>query len=131
MGGFKVQGKELDAARALLDDAKALAAAGCFAVVLEGIPTELARLVTERIDIPTIGIGAGVACDGQVLVWHDVVGFGGGEYAVAPKFVRRYADLRAVAVEAISAFAADVRRHDFPSDQESYHLRAEVADALL
>lgn len=131
MGGFKVQGKELDAARGLLDDAKALAAAGCFAVVLEGIPTELARLVTERIDIPTIGIGAGVACDGQVLVWHDVVGFGGGEYAVAPKFVRRYADLRAVAVEAISAFAADVRRHDFPSDQESYHLRAEVADALL
>lgn len=131
MGGFKVQGKELDAARALLDDAKALSAAGCFAVVLEGIPTELARLVTERIDIPTIGIGAGSACDGQVLVWHDVVGFGGGEYAVAPKFVRRYADLRGVAVEAISAFAADVRRRDFPSDQESYHLRAEVADALL
>jgi 3-methyl-2-oxobutanoate hydroxymethyltransferase len=131
MGGFKVQGKELDAARALLDDAKALSAAGCFALVLEGIPTELARLVTERIDIPTIGIGAGSACDGQVLVWHDVVGFGGGEYAVAPKFVRRYADLRGVAVEAISAFAADVRRRDFPSDQESYHLRAEVADALL
>jgi 3-methyl-2-oxobutanoate hydroxymethyltransferase len=131
MGGFKVQGKGLDAARRVVDDAKALDAAGCFAVVLEGIPTEVARLVTEHIDIPTIGIGAGPACDGQVLVWHDVLGFGGGEYAVAPKFVRRYADLRTAAIDGIAAYAADVRGHLFPSDAESYHLPAEVAEALL
>ena len=131
MGGFKVQGKGLDAARAVIDDAKALAAAGCFAVVLEGIPTEVARRVTDHIDVPTIGIGAGAGCDGQVLVWHDVLGLGGGDYAVAPKFVRRYADLRSAAVEGLRAYAADVREGRFPSDAESYHLRPEVAEALL
>lgn len=131
MGGFKVQGKGLDAARQVIDDAKALDAAGCFALVLEGIPTEVARLATENIGIPTIGIGAGASCDGQVLVWHDVLGFGGGDYAVAPKFVRRYADLRTAAVEGIAAYAADVRSRTFPSDAESYHLRADVAEAML
>ncbi len=131
MGGFKVQGKGLDAARQVIDDAKALDAAGCFAVVLEGIPTEVARLVTDNIEIPTIGIGAGPSCDGQVLVWHDVLGFGGGDYAVAPKFVRRYADLRSAAIEGIAAYAADVRSRAFPSDSESYHLRPDVAEALL
>lgn len=131
MGGFKVQGKGLDAARQVIDDAKALDAAGCFALVLEGIPTEVARLATENIGIPTIGIGAGASCDGQVLVWHDLLGFGGGDYAVAPKFVRRYADLRTAAVEGIAAYAADVRSRTFPSDAESYHLRADVAEAML
>ncbi|MCU4187121.1 3-methyl-2-oxobutanoate hydroxymethyltransferase [Acidiferrimicrobium sp. IK] len=131
MGGFKVQGKGVEAARQVIDDAKSLAAAGCFSLVLEGIPTEVARLVTGAVDVPTIGIGAGPACDGQVLVWHDVLGFGGGEYAVAPKFVRRYADLRAAAIEGLASYAADVRSRAFPSDSESYHLRADVAEALI
>ena len=130
MGGFKVQGKGLEAARALLDDAKAVAAAGVFALVLEGLPTEVARMVTEAVEVPTIGIGAGPHCDGQVLVWHDVLGFGGGDYAVAPKFVRRYADLRSSAVAGLAAYAADVRSRAFPADAESYHLPAGVADLL-
>jgi 3-methyl-2-oxobutanoate hydroxymethyltransferase len=125
MGGFKVQGKGHEAARAVLDDAKAVAAAGCFAVVLEGLPLEVARAVTDSIDVPTIGIGAGQHCDGQVLVWHDVVGFGTAGYA-SPKFVRRYADVRSEALAGISAFAADVRGRSFPSDAESYHLPAGV-----
>ncbi len=131
MGGFKVQGKGLDAARSVIDDAKALDAAGCFSIVLEGIPTEVARLVTETVGVPTIGIGAGSSCDGQVLVWHDILGFGGGEYAVGPKFVRRYADLRGAAIEGIAAYAADVRSRAFPAETESYHLRADVAEALF
>ena len=131
MGGFKVQGKGVETARAVLDDAKAVVAAGVFALVLEGLPTEVARIVTESVDVPTIGIGAGPGCDGQVLVWHDVLGFGGGgDYAVAPKFVRRYADLRSAAVAGLTGFAADVRSGAFPSDAESYHLPAGVADLL-
>jgi 3-methyl-2-oxobutanoate hydroxymethyltransferase len=127
MGGFKVQGREHDAALALRDDAKALAAAGCFAVVLEGVPDEVARLVTDGLEVPTIGIGAGRDTDGQVLVYHDVLGI---EDRMAPKFVRRYADLGAAAVEGLTAFADDVRARRFPSDAESYHLSAEVADSL-
>ena len=127
MGGFKVQGREHDAALALRDDAKALAAAGCFAVVLEGVPDEVARLVTDGLDVPTIGIGAGRDTDGQVLVYHDVLGI---EDRMAPKFVRRYADLGGAAVEGLQAFADDVRARRFPSDAESYHLSAEVAESL-
>jgi 3-methyl-2-oxobutanoate hydroxymethyltransferase len=127
MGGFRVQGKEHGAAMALAAEAKALAAAGCFAIVLEGVPTEVARLVTDVIDVPTIGIGAGPHTDGQVLVLHDVLGI---EDRILPKFVRRYADLRGVGVEALEAFAADVRSGAFPSDAESYHLAADVADTL-
>ncbi|HET9690665.1 MAG TPA: 3-methyl-2-oxobutanoate hydroxymethyltransferase [Acidimicrobiales bacterium] len=130
MGGFKVQGKGVEAARTVLDDAKAVVAAGVFALVLEGLPTEVARLVTDAVDVPTIGIGAGPGCDGQVLVWHDVLGFGGGDYAVAPRFVRRYADLRAAAVAGLAAYAADVRSGAFPADAESYHLPPGVADLL-
>jgi 3-methyl-2-oxobutanoate hydroxymethyltransferase len=130
MGGFKVQGKGVEEARTILDDAKAVTAAGCFAVVLEGLPLEVARAVTNSVEVPTIGIGAGPDCDGQVLVWHDVVGFGGGEYAVSPKFVRRYADVRSEALTGLSAFAADVRGRRFPSDAESYHLPPGVADLL-
>ncbi|MEZ5203058.1 MAG: 3-methyl-2-oxobutanoate hydroxymethyltransferase [Acidimicrobiales bacterium] len=106
MGGFKVQGKETDAAMQLVSDAKALAHAGCFAIVLEGVPTEVAALVTAAVDVPIIGIGAGPDVDGQVLVYHDVLGI---EDRIAPKFVRRYADLRAASVDAIAAYAADVR----------------------
>ena len=127
MGGFKVQGRQHDAALALRDDAKALAAAGCFAIVLEGVPDEVARLVTDGLDVPTIGIGAGRDTDGQVLVYHDVLGI---EDRMAPKFVRRYADLGDAAVEGLQAFADDVRARQFPNDAESYHLSADVAESL-
>jgi 3-methyl-2-oxobutanoate hydroxymethyltransferase len=127
MGGFKVQGRHHDAAFALIDEAKALAGAGCFALVLEGVPDEVARLVTEAVDVPTIGIGAGPHCDGQVLVYHDVLGI---EDRMRPKFVRRYADVGAVTVEALRAYAADVRSGAFPADGESYHLAPEVAESL-
>jgi 3-methyl-2-oxobutanoate hydroxymethyltransferase len=127
MGGFKVQGREHEAALAMVDDAKALAAAGCFAIVLEGIPTEVAALVTSAIDVPTIGIGAGPDCDGQVLVYHDVLGI---EDRIHPKFVRRYADLKSASVEALEHFVADVRSGDFPGPDESYHLPADQAESL-
>ena len=127
MGGFKVQGRQHAAAFALVDDAKALASAGCFALVLEGVPDEVARLVTDAIDIPTIGIGAGRHCDGQVLVYHDVLGI---EDRMRPKFVRRYADVGGATIEALRAYAADVRSGRFPADDESYHLSSEVAESL-
>jgi len=127
MGGFKVQGRQHDAALALVDDAKALAAAGCFSLVLEGVPDEVAKLVTDAVDVPTVGIGAGPHCDGQVLVYHDLLGL---EDRVRPKFVRRYAELGADSVEALKAYADDVRSGRFPADDESYHLSAEVADTL-
>jgi len=127
LGGFKVQGRQHDAALALRDDAKALAAAGCFAIVLEGVPDQVARLVTDAVDVPTVGIGAGRDCDGQVLVYHDLLGI---EDRMAPKFVRRYGDLGTAAVEALAAFADDVRSRRFPDDSETYHLSAEVAESL-
>lgn len=127
MGGFKVQGKQSSAALALLHDAKALQAAGCFAIVLEGVPDEVARMITNALDVPTIGIGAGPHCDGQVLVFHDVLGI---EDRITPKFVRRYAALKTDAVAAVEAFADDVRSGAFPSDDESYHLAADEAEAL-
>jgi len=127
MGGFKVQGRDSQAALQLVADAKALQHAGCFAIVLEGVPDQVARLVTDAVDVPTIGIGAGVHCDGQVLVFHDVLGI---EDRVAPKFVRRYASLKETAVEAMSSFAADVRSGAFPGAEESYHLSADQAEAL-
>lgn len=127
MGGFKVQAKDSQAALELVADAKALQHAGCFAIVLEGVPDQVARMVTDAIDVPTIGIGAGLHCDGQVLVFHDVLGI---EDRVAPKFVRRYASLKQTAVEAMSEFAADVRSGAFPGEAESYHLSADQAEAL-
>jgi 3-methyl-2-oxobutanoate hydroxymethyltransferase len=127
MGGFKVQGKEADAAQALADDAQALADAGCFALVLEGVPDTVARMVTEAVSIPTIGIGAGPWCDGQVLVFHDLLGI---EDRMAPKFVRRYASLKSDAVAAVAHYADDVRAGRFPSDGESYHLSEETARVL-
>jgi 3-methyl-2-oxobutanoate hydroxymethyltransferase len=127
MGGYRVQGKAVDAAEALVDEARALADAGCFSIVLEGVPDQVARLVTDAVPVPTIGIGAGPFCDGQVLVFHDLLGI---EDRITPKFVRRYASLKADAVEAMARFADDVRRRRFPSDDESYHLNEEVAEAL-
>ncbi len=127
LGGFKVQGKGLEAARAIVDDAIALADAGCFAIVLECVPDAVARLVTDTIAVPTIGIGAGRHCDGQVLVYHDLLGF---EDRMAPKFVRRYADLKCDATNAITRFVTDVRDGRFPSSDETYHAADDVAEAL-
>lgn len=117
MGGYKVQGRETADADRLVSEARALAGAGVFSLVLEGIPAPLAARVTESIDIPTIGIGAGGACDGQVLVIHDLTGMLPGD---VPKFVRRYASLYDVQVEAIRRWAQDVRSGAFPSDGETY-----------
>jgi 3-methyl-2-oxobutanoate hydroxymethyltransferase len=127
MGGYRVQGQQVEAAEGLVDDAVALADAGCFAIVLECVPREVAAAVTRSVPVPTIGIGAGPDCDGQVLVIHDLLGL---EDRIAPKFVRRYAALKADAVAAVAAFGADVRSGRFPSDEESYHLSAGDAAAL-
>ncbi len=119
MGGFKVQARKAEAAAALVDDALALVDAGVFAVVIEGVPAEVAAQVTEAVPVPTIGIGAGPHCDGQVLVLHDLLGLDGGD---APRFVRRYASLADEAMRAVAAFAADVRAGAFPDESETYHL---------
>ncbi|MEY2477208.1 MAG: 3-methyl-2-oxobutanoate hydroxymethyltransferase [Actinomycetota bacterium] len=126
-GGYRVQGKDADTAHALVDDAVALAEAGCFAIVLEAVPDTVARMVTEAVPVPTIGIGAGRWCDGQVLVFHDLLGI---EDRVLPKFVRRYGSLKADAVAAMSSYADDVRTRRFPSDAETYHLPDQVAAVL-
>lgn len=118
MGGYRVQAKDEQAATVLLADARALERAGCFAVVLEGVPDVVGAAVTAELDIPTIGIGAGPHCDGQVLVFHDLVGFRQGTPA---KFVRQYADVHRVAVDAVAAWAADVRAGTFPAEAETYH----------
>ena len=127
MGGFKVQGRQAEAALELIEDAKALQHAGCFSIVLEGIPVKVAEAITDAIDVPTIGIGAGPHCDGQVLVFHDVLGI---EDRFVPKFVRRYADLKTATIDALSAYAADVRSGAFPGSEESYHLSDEQAEAF-
>jgi 3-methyl-2-oxobutanoate hydroxymethyltransferase len=118
MGGYRVQGRDRAGAKVLVEDAIALTDAGCFAIVLEGIPEDLAREITEAVPVPTIGIGAGDVCDGQVLVFHDIVGLGG---ARLPRFARRYADLEGLAVHAVAQWAADVRERRFPSASETYH----------
>ena len=125
MGGYRVQGKTMDAAADLLADAEALEEAGAFALVLEGIPRELAAIITRRLRIPTIGIGAGPDCDGQVLVFHDLVGL---SYQQPAKFVRRYLDLRETVHEAITQFREDVMEGRYPNDQESYHWTAAVRE---
>jgi 3-methyl-2-oxobutanoate hydroxymethyltransferase len=127
MGGFRVQARELDAARELVEDARALVDAGVFAIVLEGIPDVVAERITAEVPLPTIGIGAGRACDGQVLVFHDLLGF---EERLRPKFVRRYATMGQDGTAAIRRYASDVRRGDFPADAETYHASEEVARAL-
>ena len=128
MGGFKVQGKMVDAAREMIDDAKALSDVGCFSIVLEGVPDVLGEIITKEVDAPTIGIGAGSGTDGQVLVFHDVLGLGSGNY---PKFVRSYASLADKAVEALKSFKSDVETGSFPGEDESYHIADDVASELL
>jgi 3-methyl-2-oxobutanoate hydroxymethyltransferase len=128
MGGYRVQGKQAQAAYEMISDAHALADAGVFAIVLEGVPDTVAEIVTKEIPVPTIGIGAGPLCDGQVLVFHDVTGLGSGKYL--PKFVRQYANLADDAVVAIEAFFNDVESGAFPSDAETYHMPAESEEIL-
>ncbi len=127
MGGFKVQGKQAEQARKLVQAAKSLEHAGCYAIVLEGVPVRVAEMVTESISVPTIGIGAGMYTDGQVLVYHDLLGI---EDRFVPKFVRRYADIKGASVNAVKAYADDVRSGAFPSHEEAYHMADEQADEL-
>jgi 3-methyl-2-oxobutanoate hydroxymethyltransferase len=118
LGGYRVQGKEAKQREAIFQDAIAVEQAGAFAVVLEAIPADLAREITARISIPTIGIGAGLNCDGQVLVMHDMLGLFD---MYTPKFVKRYADLKGVAAAAVQDFVSDVKQGKFPDDKHSFH----------
>ncbi|MDP3426758.1 MAG: 3-methyl-2-oxobutanoate hydroxymethyltransferase [Humidesulfovibrio sp.] len=122
LGGFKAQGKTARAAKKLVADAHALAEAGCFALVLEAVPAEVAARITREIDIPTIGIGAGPDCDGQVLVFHDIVGLCPG---LRPSFVKQYADLWTPAREALSAYCAEVRGGRFPAEAQTRRMAAD------
>jgi 3-methyl-2-oxobutanoate hydroxymethyltransferase len=122
LGGFKAQGRTAGQARRLYEDALALQAAGCFAVVLEAVPAAVAARITEALSVPTIGIGAGAACDGQVLVYHDLLGLYEGR---APRFVKRYADLADEIRGALAAYAADVREGRFPEEQHTYSIPEE------
>ena len=116
MGGYKVQGKTPEEAKRIMEDAKAVERAGAFSIILEGIPSDLAKDVTEELKVPTIGCGAGVHCDGQVLVTHDLLGF----YDFVPRFVKRYANLRKIILEASIKYKAEVEEGIFPTDQYSY-----------
>ncbi len=127
LGGFKTQAKSARAARRLIDDAVALEGAGAFSIVLESIPAPVAAIVTERLAIPTIGIGAGPDCDGQVLVLHDVLGLFGD---FRPKFAKRYADIGTQVVEALSAFDTEVRTGAFPDAEHSFTMKESELDAL-
>ena len=126
-GGYRVQGKSSEAALGLVADAKALAHAGCFAIVLEGMPAAVGQMITDAVDVPTIGIGAGGHCDGQVLVFHDVLGL---ETRMLPRFVRRYATLHDDGVDALGRFAADVRSGAFPDLDECYEMNPDEEMAL-
>jgi 3-methyl-2-oxobutanoate hydroxymethyltransferase len=127
MGGYKVQGKSLSGIEQLMRDAVALDRAGVACLYLEGIPREVAAMITAEIGAPTIGIGAGPDCDGQVLVFHDILNLTFGSPA---KFVRRYGDAAALITNAVQAFRADVRSHQYPKDEESYHLPKETKAGL-
>jgi 3-methyl-2-oxobutanoate hydroxymethyltransferase len=119
LGGFKAQGRTAAKARQLVEDALALEAAGCFAIVLEAVPAQVAARVTAALAVPTIGIGAGVDCDGQVLVWHDMLGLYEGR---APRFVKRYADLAPTITAALATYADEVRGRRFPEEQHTYSI---------
>ncbi len=127
MGGFKVQARRAGQARSLVDAAKALEAAGCFALVVEGVPDVVGEMVTDAVGIPIIGIGAGNKCDGQVLVYHDVIGL---ENRFKPKFVRRYGSAFEDQVAAIAGYAQDTRAGTFPSEDESYLANDQLTEAL-
>jgi 3-methyl-2-oxobutanoate hydroxymethyltransferase len=128
MSGYRVQGKSVDAIHHLVKDALALEAAGAFTVVLEGIPTEVAQRITAALHVPTIGIGAGPQCDGQILVLHDLINL---SFSPAAKFVRRYGDASALITDAVHRYRSDVQGRNFPSEEESYHLGKDALAALL
>jgi 3-methyl-2-oxobutanoate hydroxymethyltransferase len=127
MGGYKVQGKTLNDIEQLMRDAVALDRAGVACLYLEGLPREVAAMITTEISAPTIGIGAGPECDGQVLVFHDILNLTFGPPA---KFVRRYADAAGLITRAVQEFRADVRSHQYPADEESYHLPKDTKAGL-
>jgi 3-methyl-2-oxobutanoate hydroxymethyltransferase len=127
LGGFKAQGRTAERARQLIEDAKALEAAGCFSIVLEAVPPAVARVATLELAVPTIGIGAGPETDGQVLVWHDMLGFYEGR---APRFVKRYAELGETIVDALSRYAEEVRSGAFPEEQHTYGMPDEERTAF-
>jgi 3-methyl-2-oxobutanoate hydroxymethyltransferase len=127
LGGFKAQGRTADQARRLVDDARALEAAGCFSIVLEAVPAPVADEITGHLTVPTIGIGAGGGTDGQVLVWHDLLGLYDGQ---SPRFVKQYADLASVIRDAVSAYADDVREHRFPEEVHTYGMSDEELRAF-
>src|SRR5688572_24297157 len=127
LGGMKAQGRTAASARQLLADARDLQVAGAFSLVLEAVPAQIARRVTEALTIPTIGIGAGAGCDGQVLVWHDVLGINEG---VAPRFVKRYADVAAETRRALEAFAAEVRSGAYPAEEHVYKIGSDELRAF-
>ena len=128
LGGFKTQGKTHEAARKLVDDALELEAAGCFSIVLEAVPAAVAGEITRRLTVPTIGIGAGSDCDGQVLVYHDLLGLSEGHL---PRFVKRYANLSREIRDALEAYAADVRSGAFPEEQHTYAMPDEEQREFL
>jgi len=128
LGGYRAQGKTASAAKRLLEDALILQEAGCFSIVLESVPAQLAELVSQKLDIPTIGIGAGVGCDGQVLVIHDLVGLFD---RFTPKFVKQYANLHGVMAEALTAYRSEVEAKAFPTDEHSVFMKQDEWDALL
>jgi 3-methyl-2-oxobutanoate hydroxymethyltransferase len=117
LGGYRAQGRTAASAQQLYDDAVGLERAGCFSIVLEAMPAPVAARISERLRIPTIGIGAGSACDGQVLVWHDLLGISFGH---VPRFVKQYADVSVVVTRALESYASDVRRGTFPEDRHAY-----------
>ena len=127
LGGFKAQGRTADHATRLLEDALALEAAGCFSIVLEAVPAPVAEEITRRLRVPTIGIGAGGGTDGQVLVWHDLLGLYHGQ---SPRFVKRYVDLATTIRDAVAAYAEDVRGHRFPEAVHTYGMSDEERDAF-
>ena len=127
LGGFKVQGKDAAAAQQVIDDALALEDAGCFAIVLEAIPDRVAKIITERLSIPTIGIGAGPQCDGQVLVTHDMVGLFD---RFVPKFVKRYVNVHDQMVDALRQFKAEVENRTFPGPEHCFTIKDEVLERL-
>ena len=128
MSGYRVQGKSVIAIHHLVKDALALEAAGAFAVVLEGIPTEVAQRITAALHIPAIGIGAGPHCDGQILVLHDLINL---SFSAPAKFVRRYGDAAALITDAVNRYRTDVEGRQFPGEEESYHLGKDALAALL
>jgi len=129
LGQFSVRGKTIEEAKKIIMNAQDLEKAGAFSLVLECIPAELSRIITEKINIPTIGIGAGPYCDGQILVFHDLVGYSNGYF---PKFVKKYANLHEIISKAVREYINDVRKKEFPDDLHSYHLKSDkILDELL